>query len=122
MAVFSQRGYPLVIMTTVPIAIAGGIVGSWTLNIVGGRLPALGLMDIRQSFDMITMLGFLILAGTVVNNPVLLVDRALNELMNELMGSRIEALSFYPSGAMSRLLRIKFPNTLRCHSESACHR
>ena len=109
-------------MTTVPIAIAGGTVGSWTLNIVGGRLPALGLMDIRQSFDMITMLGFLILVGTVVNNPVLLVDRALNELMNELMGSRIEALSFYPSGAMSRHLRIKFPNILRCHSESACHR
>ena len=118
MAVFSHWGYPLVIMTTVPLAIAGGIVGSWTLNIVGGRLPALGLMEIRQSFDMITMLAFLILVGTVVNNPVLLVDRALNELM----GSRIEALSFYPSGAMSRHLRIKFPNILRCHSESACQR
>ncbi len=122
MAVFSQRGYPLVIMTTLPLVIAGGIVGCCALNFVGGRLPALGLMEILQSFDMITMLGFLILVGTVVNNLILLVDRALNELMNELMWSRLEALSFCPSRAMSRLLRIKFPNTRRCHSESACHR
>jgi multidrug efflux pump subunit AcrB len=32
---------------------------------------------ISQPFDMITMLGFLILVGTVVNNPILMLDRAI---------------------------------------------
>jgi len=77
-AVFTNWGYPLVIMTTVPLGIAGGIVGLWLLNVVGGWLPAFGFTAISQSFDMITMLGFLILVGTVVNNPILLVDRALH--------------------------------------------
>lgn len=79
-AVFTNWGYPLVIMTTVPLGIAGGIVGLWLLNVVGGWLPAFGLTAISQSFDMITMLGFLILVGTVVNNPILLVDRALHNV------------------------------------------
>lgn len=30
----------------------------------------------NQPFDMITMLGFLILMGTVINNPILVVERA----------------------------------------------
>jgi len=76
-AIFSHWGYPLLIMTTVPLGIAGGIVGLWLMNVVGAQLPALGLAVIRQPFDMITMLGFLILVGTVVNNPILLVDQAL---------------------------------------------
>ena len=79
-AVFTHWGYPLVIMTTVPLGIAGGIVGLWLLNAVGGWLPAIGITAISQSFDMITMLGFLILVGTVVNNPILLVDRALHNV------------------------------------------
>ena len=79
-AVFTHWGYPLIIMTTVPLGIAGGIVGLWILNTVGGWLPAIGVTAISQSFDMITMLGFLILVGTVVNNPILLVDRALHNV------------------------------------------
>ncbi|NIO43213.1 MAG: MMPL family transporter, partial [Burkholderiales bacterium] len=79
-AVFTHWGYPLLIMTTVPLGIAGGIVGLWLLNAVGGWLPMIGFAAISQSFDMITMLGFLILVGTVVNNPILLVDRALHNL------------------------------------------
>jgi multidrug efflux pump subunit AcrB len=79
-AVFTHWGYPLIIMTTVPLGIAGGIVGLWLLNAVGGWLPAIGVTAISQSFDMITMLGFLILVGTVVNNPILLVDRALHNV------------------------------------------
>jgi multidrug efflux pump subunit AcrB len=79
-AVFTHWGYPLLIMTTVPLGIAGGIAGLWLMNLVGGWLPSIGLQPIQQSFDMITMLGFLILVGTVVNNPILLVDRALHNL------------------------------------------
>lgn len=65
-AIFVHWGYPLLILTTVPLGIAGGIIGLALLNLF-----------VTQPFDMITMLGFLILVGTVVNNPILLVDQAL---------------------------------------------
>ena len=76
-AIFSHWGYPLLIMTTIPLGIACGIVGLWGMNTVGGWLPLIGLPAITQSFDMITMLGFLILMGTVVNNPILIVHQAM---------------------------------------------
>jgi len=76
-AVFGHWGHPLLIMTTIPLGIASGIAGLWLLNLVGGLLPHLGLPETRQPFDMISMLGFLILMGTVVNNPILIVHRAL---------------------------------------------
>jgi multidrug efflux pump subunit AcrB len=74
-AIFSHWGYPFIIMMTVPIGISGGIVGLWLLNLFGGNLDIIGLQSFQQSFDMITMLGFLILIGTVVNNPILIVER-----------------------------------------------
>lgn len=76
-AIFTHWGYPLLIMITIPVGVAGGIVGLAILNGVGSVLPLLGLGAITQPFDMISMLGFLILMGTVVNNPILVVDRAL---------------------------------------------
>jgi multidrug efflux pump subunit AcrB len=75
-AIFTHWGYPLLIMTSIPLGIAGGIVGLALLNGIGGLLPLLGMPAIVQPFDMISMLGFLILMGTVVNNPILIVDRA----------------------------------------------
>lgn len=75
-AIFAHWGYPLLILTTVPLGIAGGIVGLWLLNTVGGWLPFIGLPALSQPFDLISMLGFLILVGTVVNNPILIVERA----------------------------------------------
>ena len=75
-AIFSHWGYPLLIMTSIPLGIAGGIVGLALLNGVGALLPLIGLNAIVQPFDMISMLGFLILMGTVVNNPILVVHRA----------------------------------------------
>jgi multidrug efflux pump subunit AcrB len=75
-AVFSHWGYPLIIMTTVPIGISGGLVGLWLLNAVGNNLGLVGLHPFNQPFDVITMLGFLVLIGTVVNNPILIVERA----------------------------------------------
>ncbi|MGI9285105.1 MAG: efflux RND transporter permease subunit, partial [Pseudomonadales bacterium] len=79
-AVFSHWGFPLIIMTTVPIGISGGILGLWLYNLVGDSLGLLGLQPIHQPFDIITMLGFLILIGTVVNNPILIVERSVNNL------------------------------------------
>jgi len=79
-AIFTHWGYPLLIMTTIPLGVAGGLVGLALMNWVGAILPRFGLAPIIQPFDMITMLGFLILMGTVVNNPILIVDRALSNL------------------------------------------
>ncbi len=79
-AIFKHWGYPLLIMTTIPLGIAGGIVGLVLLNGVGALLGGIGLDPIHQPFDMISMLGFLILMGTVVNNPILIVDRAMRRM------------------------------------------
>ena len=75
-AIFTHWGFPLLIMTTIPLGVAGGIAGLALMNAVGGALPLLGLAAVHQPFDMISMLGFLILMGTVVNNPILIVHRA----------------------------------------------
>ncbi len=64
-AILRHWGYPLVIMLTVPLGYAGGVLGLRLMNAVG----------ISASFDMITVLGFLVLIGVVVNNPILLVER-----------------------------------------------
>lgn len=79
-AIFTHWGYPLLIMITVPTGIAGGLLGLALLNAAGGLLPLVGLRPVAQAFDMITMLGFLILVGTVVNNPILVVDQALRNV------------------------------------------
>jgi len=79
-AIFNHWGYPLLIITSIPIGIAGGIVGLAVLNGVGALLPVVGLNTIVQPFDMISMLGFLILMGTVVNNPILVVHRAVQNV------------------------------------------
>jgi multidrug efflux pump subunit AcrB len=79
-AIFNHWGWPLVIMTSVPLGIAGGIGGLALLNGAGSLLPLAGLDPLHQPFDMITMLGFLILLGLVVNNPILIVDRTLANL------------------------------------------
>ena len=78
--IFSHWGYPFLILFTVPLGIAGGIIGLWLFNVIGAVLPFLGLTAISQPFDMITMLGFLILLGTVVNNPILIVEETLANL------------------------------------------
>ncbi|MES1944214.1 cation/multidrug efflux pump [Salinisphaera sp. PC39] len=87
-AIFTHWGYPLLILTAVPLGIAGGIAGLWLLNVAGGWLPLIGIEAIRQPFDMITMLGFLILVGTVVNNPILIVDQTRHNLREMGMAPR----------------------------------
>ncbi len=79
-AIFTHWGYPLLIMTTIPLGVAGGIAGLALMNAIGGWLPTLGFNAVHQPFDMISMLGFLILMGTVVNNPILIVHRAADNL------------------------------------------
>ena len=65
---------PIVIMVTVPIAGAGGILALVILN-----------QFQPQPLDMLTMLGFIILAGIVVNNSILMVEQTLWHIRNESM-------------------------------------
>ena len=69
-ALFENFFYPLIIMFAVPLAAAGGFAGLYLVN----RLVA------SQPFDVVTMLGFIILVGTVVNNAILIVYQALNNV------------------------------------------
>ncbi|MFA5494599.1 MAG: efflux RND transporter permease subunit [Porticoccaceae bacterium] len=79
-AIFSHWSFPLLILTTVPLGIAGGIIGLAAVNGAGALLGALGAGGFHQPFDMITMLGFVILLGAVINNPILIVDQARHKL------------------------------------------
>jgi multidrug efflux pump subunit AcrB len=82
-AIFQHWGYPLLIMATVPLGIAGGMVGLVAVNAAAPIFIGLGLTPIIQPFDMITMLGFVILLGTVVNNPILIVEQARKNLLHQ---------------------------------------
>lgn len=86
-AIFNHWGYPLLIMTTIPLGIAGGIAGLAILNGIGSVMSWLGLGDLQQPFDMISMLGFLILMGTVVNNPILILHRAIDNMKQQSMNA-----------------------------------
>jgi HAE1 family hydrophobic/amphiphilic exporter-1 len=69
-ALFSNFIYPLIIMFTLPLAAVGGLLG---LKLVNGLIAP-------QPFDILTMLGFVILVGVVVNNAILIVHQALNNI------------------------------------------
>lgn len=69
---FESFIYPIIIMLSVPAAAAGGVGGLALLNLVT-----------RQPLDMLTMLGFVILIGIVVNNAILLVHQTLHHIRNE---------------------------------------
>ncbi len=66
-ALFESWLYPLVIIFSVPLGAVGGILGLNLLNLF-----------VFQPLDVLTMLGFVILIGTVVNNPILIVHHSLN--------------------------------------------
>ena len=58
---FESFIYPLIIVLSVPLATAGGVIGLNILNLFH-----------FQALDMLTLLGFVILIGIVVNNAILL--------------------------------------------------
>jgi HAE1 family hydrophobic/amphiphilic exporter-1 len=74
-ALFENFIYPLVIMFSVPLAGAGGFLGLWLVN----QFLA------PQALDILTMLGFVILIGIVVNNAILIVHQSLNFIRDEKM-------------------------------------
>ncbi len=74
-ALFESWLYPLVIILSVPLGAVGGILG---LKLLGVYLWLQGQPP--QALDVLTMLGFIILVGTVVNNAILIVHQSLNHL------------------------------------------
>lgn len=69
---FESFVYPLVIVFSVPLATAGGVIGLNILNLYT-----------FQALDTLTMLGFVILIGIVVNNAILIVHQTLHHLREE---------------------------------------
>lgn len=76
-ALFESWLFPFVIMLSVPLGAVGGFAGLQLLNAWGQ------VTGFHQSLDVLTMLGFIILVGTVVNNPILIVEQALNNIRDE---------------------------------------
>lgn len=71
-ALFQSWSYPAVIMFSVPLATFGGFLGLRIAHAVTG-----------QNLDVLTMLGFVILIGIVVNNAILIVHQSLNLMRDE---------------------------------------
>ena len=63
-ALFKSAKDSLLVLLVMPLAIAGGVIGLSILNLFT-----------YQSLDLLTMIGFIILLGLVVNNAILLVDQ-----------------------------------------------
>ncbi len=76
-SLFESFLYPLVIMFSVPLAAAGGFLGLFLMNTF-----------IYQPLDVLTMLGFVILIGVVVNNAILLVHQTLSFMREHNMSPR----------------------------------
>ncbi len=71
-ALYESFLYPVAIMISVPLAAVGGFAGLRLLNLFT-----------PQRLDILTMLGFIILIGTVVNNAILIIERALQLIRND---------------------------------------
>lgn len=76
-SLFESFIYPFVIMFSVPLASFGGFLGLFILN----RFTF-------QALDILTMLGFIILIGIVVNNAILIVHQALNNMRDHGMETK----------------------------------
>ncbi|MHC4959997.1 MAG: efflux RND transporter permease subunit [Planctomycetota bacterium] len=71
-ALFESWLQPLAIILSVPLGAVGGFLGLKLLNLY-----------VNQPLDVLTMLGFVILIGTVVNNAILIVHQSLNFIRGE---------------------------------------
>ena len=71
---FESFVYPFIIILSVPLATAGGVLGLGALNLF-----------VPQSLDMLTLLGFIILVGIVVNNAILIVHQTLYHQRHDAM-------------------------------------
>jgi len=96
-ALFESWFYPAVIMFTVPLATIGGFLG---LRIVHEFVPS-------QQLDVLTMLGFVILIGIVVNNAILIVHQALNFMRGEGETADSQGEKMQPRQAIAESVRTR---------------
>lgn len=68
-AMFKSIKDSLVVVLTVPLALAGGVLGIRMLGLVA-----------FQPLDLLTMIGFIMMIGIIVNHAILLVDRTRDAL------------------------------------------
>ena len=71
---FQSWSYPLVIILSVPLATVGGLLGLFLVHHASLANPYMPV----QNMDVLTILGFVILAGVVVNNAILIVHQTIN--------------------------------------------
>jgi HAE1 family hydrophobic/amphiphilic exporter-1 len=69
-SLYESWSLPIIVMFSVPLAMTGGVLGLKLVNV----------LEPTVKMDVVTMLGFIILAGVVVNNATLLVDVALQAM------------------------------------------
>ena len=86
---FSSWTQPLIILLTIPLSVAGGLVGIHLAHTWSGG---------QASFDVIGMLGFIILAGIVVNNAILILHQR-----NNFVAEGLDAASALEQASRSRL-------------------
>ena len=79
-SLFKSAKDSLLVLLVMPLAVAGGVIGLYILNLFT-----------YQSLDLLTMIGFIILLGLVVNNAILLVDQT-REAQNQGL-SRTDAVA-----------------------------
>jgi HAE1 family hydrophobic/amphiphilic exporter-1 len=93
---FENYVAPVVVLVTIPLAAAGGVLG----------LAATNAWLAPQPLDLMTALGFLILIGVVVNNAILIIDGAIQRVRS---GTPLEEATV---GAVQARVRPIFMSTL----------
>ena len=97
---FQSWTQPFIIMFSVPLATFGGFIGLALLHYWSTLDPYLPV----QNLDMLTILGFVILIGVVVNNAILIVAQTNNLLLgNEEDSARMPARSAIAAAVQSRV-------------------
>ena len=101
-AMFRSLRDAFVVVMTVPVALVGGVLG----------LRVLGLIAF-QPLDLLTMIGFIMIVGVIVNHAILLVDRTrdaqnhghdLEESIHQALNQRLRAiLASTMTGALGAL-------------------
>ena len=76
---FQSFKLPLVILLSVPLACVGGVAALFAVFLWSMSMPLMPM----QTLDVLTMLGFVILIGVVVNNAILIVHQARNFMRGE---------------------------------------
>lgn len=96
---FQSWTYPFVIMISVPLATLGGFLGLAVVHGWSARDPYMPV----QNLDVLTILGFVILAGVVVNNAILIVHQSLNFMKQDKGHSALEPQAAIREAVRSRV-------------------